>query len=310
MRPARERPRRALRQPGVALGLAPAPADCISTGPMPPLPRRAALSALIVVGSLVCMATALPAQTGDPDALVKSAIAFDLAGRYTDARAQLTRAIAESPTDSAKTRVRRTLAVSYAFTCDVTDAVSVERTVIDGRIAAHDFVGAADVDNELARILLECGDAKGALATYRAGHTAALRASNLSDSARDLWDFRWEHAQARIAARRGKREDAMRHVAAATAILDKGTNPGQARFLPYLTGYVALYTGDYGTAISDLQRADQRDPFVLSLLAQSYERSGDKAQAAAYYRKVLELDTHNPPNAFARPLAKRKLAGV
>ena len=27
-----------------------------------------------------------------------------------------------------------------------------------------------------------------------------------------------------------------------------------------------------------------------------------------YYRKVLTLDNHNPPNAFARPLAQKKLA--
>jgi len=275
---------------------------------------RAGRGALLM-GAIACAvssgaAATLRAQSADPDTLVTAAVAFDLAGRYAEARTELTTAIAAAPTDSAKARIRRTLAVSYAFTCDLAGAGTVERQVIDERLAAHDFIGAADVDNELARILLECGDFKGALATYRAGHTTALRATPLSDSTRDLWDFRWEHAQARIAARRGKPDEALQHVAAAKAILDKGTNPDQARFLPYLTGYVALYSGDYRTAIADLQRADQRDPFVLSLLAQSYERSGDKAQAGLFYRKVLDLDNHNPPNAFARPLAKRKLAGV
>lgn len=259
---------------------------------------------------LAAAAVASPAvaQSADAAALIKAAAALDLDGKYEAARTNLLKAIDLASADSAKARARRTLAVSYAFTCDVNDASRVEHQLIDPALAAHDFNTAADVDNELARILLECGDVSHALDTYRAGHDAALRTPNLPDSAHDLWDFRWEHAQARVAARRGQRADATQHVAAAKAILDKGKIPDQARFFPYLTGYVALYTGDYKTAISDLQRADQRDPFILSLIAQAYERSGDKAQAMMYYRKVLTFDNHNPPNAFARPLAQKKLA--
>jgi len=93
------------------------------------------------------------------------------------------------------------------------------------------------------------------------------------------------------------------------AALDKTNNPDQARFYPYLTGYVAFYTGDFKTAIADLQKADQHDPLNLVMLAQAYEKSGDAAQAKAYYTKVLELNVHNPTNAFARPLAKKKIEG-
>jgi tetratricopeptide (TPR) repeat protein len=260
--------------------------------------------------ALVATAAASPAlaQSADPAALIKAAAALDLSGKFEAARADLLKAIDLAPADSAKSRARRSLAVSYAFTCDVKGVTGVEVQVVDAAMAAHDFNTAADVDNELARILLECGQVTQSLATYRAGHDAALRIPNLSDSANDLWNFRWEHAQARVAARRGERADAMQHVAAAKAILDKGKIPDQARFFPYLTGYVALYTGDAETAITELQQADQKDPFILCLIAQAYERSGDKAQALTYYRKVLTLDNHNPPNAFARPLAQKKLA--
>ena len=129
----------------------------------------------------------------------------------------------------------------------------------------------------------------------------------MSDADKNLWLFRWENAQARIAARRGQREDAQKHVSAAKVALDKANNPDQARFYPYLTGYIAFYGGDYKTAIADLQQADQRDPFILSLLAQAYEKSGDQERAMDYYRKVLASNAHNPTNAFARPLAKKKL---
>lgn len=250
----------------------------------------------------------LGAQTTDSTSLVAQGVALDLDGHYAEARAKLSQAIDQAPTDSAKARPRRSLAISYAFTCDSRDISRYERQAIDASTANKDYNGAADVSNELARMLLECSDYSDAMATYRSGHELALRQANLTDSAKDLWDFRWEHAQARIAARRGNAAEARKHVAAAKAILDKGTNPDQQRFFPYLTGYVALYTGDYKTAISDLAQADQRDPFILCLLAMAYERSGDPSAATPYYRKILDGKQHSPGMAFARPMARRKLA--
>jgi tetratricopeptide (TPR) repeat protein len=244
----------------------------------------------------------------DSTSLIAQGVALDLDGHYAEARAKLSQAIDQAPTDSAKARPRRAIAISYAFTCDTREVTRYEHQVIDASTAKKDYGGAADVSNELGRILLECGDINDAQATYRSGHELALRQPNMSDSAKDLWDFRWEHAQARIAARRGNAADARKHVAAAQAILDKGTNPDQKRFFPYLTGYVALYTSDYKTAIADLGQADQQDPFILCLLAMAYERSSDPSAATPYYHKILDLKAHNPNMAYARPIARRKLA--
>jgi cytochrome c-type biogenesis protein CcmH/NrfG len=60
-------------------------------------------------------------------------------------------------------------------------------------------------------------------------------------------------------------------------------------------------------AIADLLLADQRDPFILSLLAQAYEKSGQPAQATELWKKVLTMNSHNPTNAFARPLARKRV---
>jgi tetratricopeptide (TPR) repeat protein len=247
-------------------------------------------------------------QPADSTSLIAQGVALDLDGHYAEARAKLSQAIDQSPTDSAKAQPRRALAISYAFTCGTREVSRYERQVIDAATAKKDFNAAADVSNELARMLLECGDVNDALKTYRSGHDLALRQPSLSDSVKDLWDFRWEHAQARVAARRGQPADANAHVAAAKAILDKGTNPDQRRFFPYLTGYVALYTGDAKAAIADLEQADQRDPFILSLLAIAYSRSGYPSAATPYYRKILDLKAHSPGMASARPVARQKLA--
>ncbi len=162
--------------------------------------------------------------------------------------------------------------------------------------------------NELARIYLESGDLDNAFQWYQTGRLTGLRKPNITQAEKDLWTFRWEAALARIAARRGQRDQAQQHLAAIKAIVDKNDNPDQTHFYPYLAGYVALYTADYATAIKQLQLADQKDPFVLSLLAQTYEKLGDKAHARDYYEKVLTINQHNPSNAFARPLARQKLA--
>ena len=237
-------------------------------------------------------------------------MALDLEGKYQEARQHLAKAIEEAPPAS-KVQALRTMAVSYAFERNADEAAKYEQQAFDAQYAAKQYLDAAGTADELARIYLESGDADNAFQWYQSGHLTAMRQPNLSPAEKDLWEFRWESALARIRVRElGRREEAKKHLAAAKAILDKGDNPDQARFYPYLTGYVAFYLGDYKTAIAELQKADQQDPFVLSLLAQAYEKSGDRTQALDYYRKVLTINTHSPTNAFARPLAKQKVAAL
>jgi len=124
----------------------------------------------------------------------------------------------------------------------------------------------------------------------------------------DLADMRWAHAQARIAARRGRAAEAHRYEAEVKRLLDKGGNDDQRVQLAYLTGYVEYYLEHGRAAIAALEQADQADPFVLVLLAQAHERLGERDVAREYYTKVLTSTSHAVNNAFARPLARQKLA--
>ena len=94
------------------------------------------------------------------------------------------------------------------------------------------------------------------------------------------------------------------------ALLDKGTNADQQIQYPYLVGYVDFYLKDYAGAIAGLQKADQEDPFILMLLAEAYERSGNAATARDYYQKVLASTSHAVNNAFARPVARQKIGST
>jgi tetratricopeptide (TPR) repeat protein len=240
------------------------------------------------------------------EAHLAAGAALDLKGDYAEAQEHFSKAIELAPAES-KAQAQRSITFSYAFEGNANKASEYETQVFNEHLAKNDPVAAAETCDELARIYLEAGDLDHAYKWYKMGYETALRKTDLSDADKNLWLFRWENAQARIAARRGQAEEARQHVVAAKAALDKANNPDQARFYPYLTGYVAFYAGDYKTAIAELQKADQHDPFILVLLGQAYEKSGDAAQAKDYYRKVLEINNHNPTNAFARPLAKKKL---
>jgi tetratricopeptide (TPR) repeat protein len=242
------------------------------------------------------------------EALLESGIALDLKGDYAAGREHLKKAIEVAPADQ-KNRALRVMAFSYVFESNAAEAEKYEKQVFDALLAKPDYEAAAGVANELARIKLESGDTDGAATWYKTGYDTAMRRTDMKDTDKNLWAFRWAHAQARIAARRGQRDEAQKQVAVAKAALDKANNPDQAVFFPYLTGYVAFYGGDYKTAITELGKANQEDAFILMLLAQSYEKVGDAARAKEYYGKVMANNGHGPTNAFARPVAKKKLAG-
>ncbi|HEV2990711.1 MAG TPA: hypothetical protein VG759_19900, partial [Candidatus Angelobacter sp.] len=168
-----------------------------------------------------------------------------------------------------------------------------------------DFFQQGEVADEGARVCLDAGDLNSAFKWYQTGHDTGLREPDIKPDRKDLWEFRWEHAQARIAIRRGDKAGAEKHVAAAKAILDKGTNPQQAPFLPSLTGYVAFYAGDYKTALAELQKANQNDPFIQCLTAQTYEKLGDKENAAEFYKKAAATTAHNPVGAYVRMVTRK-----
>lgn len=234
---------------------------------------------------------------------------LDLMGKYKEAREELSKAIVDAPAES-RPRALKMMAISYAFTCQPRESEKYEQRAFDEQISARDFYAAGETADELARIYLECGNPTAAEKWYRKGHDTGLQKPNITEAEKALWNFRLEHALARIAARRGQRAEAQKHVAAAKALLDKGYKwqKQQAPYFPYLTGYVAFYFRDYRTALADFQKANLHDPFILNLIAQTYAKLGEKMQAMAYFRKVLESSAHNPNNAFARPLAM-KMAG-
>jgi tetratricopeptide (TPR) repeat protein len=246
---------------------------------------------------------------------------LDLTGQSAEARAHFARAIELATSPDAKSQQQRAMAMSYAFAGDCRNTVKYEQMVIafwvtrEKEDPANAFYQEGEMADEAARVCIDNGDLDSAAEWYKAGHDYGLKQPNITPVLADLWEFRWQHAAARIAARRGNKAEAQQHEVAAKAILDKddqlahgsGRGENQSQFMPYVAGYVALYLGDYKSALEDLQNASQNDPFCQCLLGQTYEKLGEKDKAAECYRKAAGATAHNPPAAFARPFARRKL---
>jgi len=245
---------------------------------------------------------------------------LDLEGKGTDARALFQKEIDTAATPAGKANAQRAMAMSWAFEGNCKKTAEYEDLVIDywktqeSTAADNAFYQQGEMANEAARVCIDNGDIDAAQLLYKKGHDLGLNEPNISPGRKDVWEFRWEHAQARIAARRGNKAEADKHIAAAKSILadmkdkDAKLYEGQKSFLPYLTGYVALYTGDPKTALTDLANANQNDAFIQCLMGMAYEKSGDKDRANEMYHKAASVRGHNPPAAFAAHFTRKKLA--
>ncbi|HEY8549939.1 MAG TPA: tetratricopeptide repeat protein [Vicinamibacterales bacterium] len=299
------------------------------------------LIGVAVVAGLMVGAGLQAAQTADPDALASQArkltiagqlsesialfgkalaidpelfaahlglgLALDLEGRYEQAREHLTRAIALAA-ENERGLALGAMAASYAFEGRTADAGSYYEKQFDLQMAAGNRGAAAATANAIGRVFLEGGRPDDAERWYRTGYETARKLTGLPDDQVDLWEMRWLHAQSRIAARRGRPDEAARHAEALKRLIDKGgENAKQMPIYHYLIGYNAFHAGKLDQAVAALQQADQEDPFILGLLAQAYEKQGKADAAREMWKKVLASTSHSLQNAFFREKARAAL---
>jgi tetratricopeptide (TPR) repeat protein len=257
-----------------------------------------------------------------PDSLqanIAAGSVLDLVGKNEEARPYFQKAIDAADTPEHKANAERAMAMSYAFAANCSKTAEYEQKAFDYYVSVKDFYQQGEMADEAARVCLDSDDLQNkypaedletARSRYQLGHEVGLKEPDIKPARVDLWNFRWENAQARIAARQGNKAEAQKHVAAAKAIFDKGAIPEQAPFVPYLEGYVAFFTKDYQAALDNFLKANQNDAFVQCMLGRTYEELGEKDKAVEWYRKAAAAISHNPPAAYAVPWSKKRLAAL
>lgn len=280
--------------------------------------QNAALALAAAASTAGAAAAQGPGGQGGP---IREAYQLDQQGRTAEAQA-IYQSIADTASDPARVAsVHRSMAMSYAFDADCANTAKYNLMVIaywmtqEAEDPQDAFYQEGEMADEAGRVCLDAGDLDTAEWLYRMGHELGTKEPEPRTHPLSLWDYRLAHALGRIAARRGNATEAQRQLRAARRILDGDPEmaEAQARFLPYLAGYVALFTGDLEGAEASLTEAinlpgNQRDAFMRCLLAMTYERMGRQEEAMAMYQEAYDrAGSHNPPGAFVRPYAGRKL---
>ena len=284
------------------------------------------MRASLVLTLLLSLAVPLGAQGGgggNPNSPQRQAQNLDREGKGAEARVIWQRIIDSAPDPLAKSAAHRRMAMSWGFEANCANAVKYEELVIAYWVTrekeepqnAHYQQG--EMANEAARVCIDAGDLATAERMYLRGAELGNREPEPRTHPRSLWDFRTAHARARLAALRGNKAEAQKQLALARKALDSDTAMArpQERFYPYLVGYVALHTGDLKTAEAEFTRSlamqgNGNDPFQHYLLGLTYEKMGQADKAREWYQKAYDAATsHNPPAAFTRPAARKKLSG-
>jgi tetratricopeptide (TPR) repeat protein len=154
-------------------------------------------------------------------------------------------------------------------------------------------------------IMLEMGKYDEAKALYERS-LKMTEDSSLSQEIKDNTKLFQHYNLARVAL--GKKDFATAKTEAEA--FRKGTeaakNPVQTRQAHELVGMIALEEKDYDKAVSELQQANQQNPYDLYRLCQAYQGKGDASQAKDFCKKAADFNSLPQINyAFIRRKAAK-----
>jgi tetratricopeptide (TPR) repeat protein len=237
-------------------------------------------------------------------------VLLNLKGQYPEARTHLQRALSVAPTAAVRHQTMAAIALSYAFEGRLDEVQRQYEELWRLQRRDGDVSGAAASARSLGRILLEGGDVANGRKWYETGYQDWKPQATQPESERLLWELRWRHMEARVAAREGRIQDARRLLAEFVSLKERRGKPEEDdEIYRWVAGYVAFYAKEYDQAITQLTQGNLDDPFILDLIGRAYEAKGDADNARQYYRRAMESNVHNLQSAIARPHARAKLAG-
>lgn len=238
-------------------------------------------------------------------------ILLDLKGQYPEARTHLQRAVDMAPTPTVRDQAMSALALSYAFEGKLPDCQRQYEAVRRQQQQEGDVSGAAASARSIGRIFLEAGEAAIGRKWYELGYQEWKPAANQPPSEQLLWELRWRHMQARVAARERRIDEARRQLGEFEVIMQRrGKLPEDNDIYRWVAGYVAYYAKDYDRAVAELTQGNLGDPFILYMIGLAYDAKGDSSNAREYYRRTMASNVYSLQSAIARPQARAKLSGT
>ena len=233
-----------------------------------------------------------------------------LRGDYADARKTFEAIEKELPSGVAPAPIRYGVAFSYLYEGNDTEAINSLQTFL----GEYRETGAAQnfpevfIWNSIARIHLENGRTKQAMAAYEKGYESVPE-SGLPDDQKQIWYGRLKHGRCRTLAKMGRHEEAWTEAEEIHKMIVDGGEAGE-QFMPayhYLAGYLKLEAGNAEKAVEHLKQANPNDPFHKLLLARALDETGAKEDAKKAYQDIVDSGNNGLERALAYPEAKEKL---
>jgi Flp pilus assembly protein TadD len=161
--------------------------------------------------------------------------------------------------------------------------------------------------NLMGAILLEAGRHADAAAKF----AKAVETSEQADVPAEVKEANRRNALANEARVALARNDVAAAKAKAKAYADQVAAkkvPFEVRQSHEIHGLVALQEKDYGTAVAELQQANQQDARVLFHLAQAYRGKGEAQAARETLKKAADFNGLGFTYSYVRGKAKKQLA--
>jgi tetratricopeptide (TPR) repeat protein len=229
-------------------------------------------------------------------------------GQYQSARAELRKLYAAARNDADRRLALFSTAVTYADEGRLDQALAelqkefaVAEKISDSAAMGADLVAMGD-------IALEAGKSEVARGYYVHSLETQVR-SDLSPEVKENAKLNHHYNLGRVALASGDLAGAKEH---AKTFLDGAAaknNAGEIKLAHELAGAIALQEKQYDTALDELGRGNQQNPYTLYRLALAYQGKGDQAKASEYFKQAAEQNTLPALiYAFVRSKAKRMKA--
>jgi len=228
-------------------------------------------------------------------------------GQHEKAREQLQQLHAIARNDGERRAAHFATTVSYVDEGNTDKALeelgkqyALAEKISDAAAMAGDLVA-------MGNILLEAGKPGEAVAKYQKALETVL-ASDLAEEVKDNNRRGFLFNSARSALKENDLKTVKIKAAEFSRQVEAIKNPNQIRLSHELKGMIALAEKDYDSALSELQQANQQNPYNLYRIALAYQGKGDVAKAREWCERAAHFNALNSLNyAFMRNKVRQLL---
>lgn len=235
---------------------------------------------------------------------------FNYLGKHQHARDQLQELFESTDSDGLRRQALMAMAVSYADEGNLAMAFeAIEKRYKMAELLGNKYSMGDDLAI-MANILLEMDQVEKAEDIY-AQAVGIREEADMPEEIKENNRKFIPYSESRIALKRNDIKTAKTKLEEFRAIVASQNNPAQTRLLHQLSGMVALAENEYDLAISELEQANQQNPYNIFKIAVAIEEKGDIEQARKMYDAAANFNIIGELNySYIRMKAKQKAGSL